>query len=65
MADFLLLGIVPGTSIQITFITWLYSLALLTIGMLIISVTYKKQPLFVAAVYFAAWRARSKSAQLA
>jgi len=60
MADFLLLGIVPGTRIQITFVTWLCSLALLAIGTFIVYMTHGKHPLFVVTVYFAAWRARSK-----
>jgi hypothetical protein len=57
MADFLLLGLVPGTHIQITFTAWLYCLIILVMVAASIYLKIRKQPFLTASIYFAAWQA--------
>lgn len=57
MADFLLLGQIPGTHIQITFSAWLYCLLIAAGTYAMHFVVTRKQPLLVACAYYAAWRA--------
>lgn len=44
MEDFLVLGIVPNTSIQISFIDWLIAIQLLIVAVLVIRISIKKYP---------------------
>ncbi|HET8709583.1 MAG TPA: hypothetical protein VFL85_04890 [Candidatus Saccharimonadales bacterium] len=57
MADFLLLGQIPGTRIQITFDAWLYCLLVGLAAYTMYYLATRKQPLLTACAYYAAWRA--------
>lgn len=62
MADFLLLGLIPGTHIQITFNTWLYAFIVLVIISRLSSLV-RKRPLLIASIYAASWRAKHQARQ--
>jgi hypothetical protein len=61
MADFLLLGQIPGTRIQITFNAWLYCLLITVAVYSVYYIVTKKQPLLAACVYYAAWQANRRA----
>jgi hypothetical protein len=65
MIDLLLLGIIPGTQIQITFGGWLTLLAVVVEVVLMRYLHVRKRPLLTAVVYFSAWRAVRATGRMA
>jgi hypothetical protein len=65
MADFLLLGIVPGTRIEITFEIWLLCIELAILSVFIVYVHFGRKTFQYARYYFSvyvsAWRAKRQS----
>lgn len=62
MTDLLLLGIVPGTRIEITFELWLFSLGITCFVMIAAHLIFDRKTfqhaLFVLSVYASIWRAK-------
>ena len=68
MADLLLLGIIPGTRIEITFDIWLLMFEVICFVLFVTYVLFDRRTFqaarFVVSIYTSAWRAKRR-AQLA
>jgi hypothetical protein len=64
MAEFLLLGQIPGTSIQITFWMWWLSLSILATSYMFWHLLIASQRLWVARLYLSLRRSRSLARRL-
>ena len=65
MLDLLLLGLIPGTQIQISFGAWLVCLAIIIEMAGLYYIQSRLRPVLVASVYISSWRAIRTTSRLA